>query len=340
MKHGKEKNSKMSVIIGCGRYMSDEKFWKRRIERLAGKKQEIRNLYDKVKIAVYTKGPWAFKKLLVVDYYIDIFTNIAKCHFKNVVYFDLLAGCGFTRIDDYDEIVAGSALLSMISPRTLKSGERRSFDSIVLVEKDLKKCASLEKILPNSDVICEDCNSIMVKNEIEEKMKADDSIYLAFVDPERIEIHWSTLETLFNCHGDLMINYQYSGVARAVGKFHTTHGKAKQGYHRRIQHYFGNDKWSSIPYPLPEGELAERLYNLYKSQLVTYRPRIVAFPIIGNPGFQYRILIAAKETGGGSPWLHAMEKLREKVDKMSSEQLATFIEIYRGKGQKSLSEFF
>ncbi|MHA2046418.1 MAG: three-Cys-motif partner protein TcmP [Candidatus Thorarchaeota archaeon] len=315
--------------------MDDFNWWKKRVEQLAGKKQEIAELYNQVRKGIYVKGTWAFKKLLILAYYIDIFTLIAKKRFNNVVYIDLCAGPGFNYLEDIDLVVAGSPLLAKLAPRLLKSGKSKSFDKMILIDLNSENCNSLEQIV-DASILCADCNSDDVMDSIHSAMSVPKSIFLAFVDPEGLEVHWKTLERLFEMHGDIVINYPFTGVGRLCGSFHGLKGKTRESTGARVTKFFGTDSWKQIP---RGGGMSQLLYQHYLKRVQQKRGMIVEFPVMGEVGgFQYRIIVAAKKTSSGSPWMEPIVDLRDRVTRMTSDELSKLVDIYKG-DQTTLFDF-
>ena len=317
-------------------------WWSDRIEDLCGANKEVAWLYELVKESIsgckiYEKGPWAFMKLLIVAMYIDIYTNTAKKWFNWILYIDLFAGPGFNRIEELDEVLAGSPLLAQIMPRVLKSGDRKAFDEILLFDLDPTNCDSLRQILPNATVNCCDSNSEGALSLISSSlMRYPRSHYLAFVDPEGLEIKWSTLKALFSLDGDLIINYMYSGVARLFGSYHGTKGKTKSSIDNTLTEFFGTQEWKEISQGPGCGEL---LFDLYLERIKKHRSRVVFVPIPSEVGgFQYRIIIAVKKTKKGSPWLKPIEQAKDRLERMNHSQLRLVVDIFR-KRQSTLDEF-
>jgi three-Cys-motif partner protein len=310
-------------------------WWHSRIEDLCGAQKEIATLYNQVKESlpqsrIYQKGPWVFMKLLIVAYYIDIYTNTAKQHFSPVFYIDLFSGPGFNYIEELDEVLAGSPLLAQLMPRSGKE-----FDSMILFDKNSDNCATLERVMSKATIECYDCNSDIATDLITNTVKKSSrSHFLAFIDPEGLEVEWNTLESIFKLNGDLMVNYQYNGIARLVGSYHRTSGRTKISSGLRLTKFFGTEDWKNIT-----RNSAEELFKLYLSRIKKHRSKTIVIPVpfeVG--GAQYRIIIAAKETKSGSPWLNPMEQVRKRCEKMTYRQLENLVETYR-KRQSTLDDF-
>jgi three-Cys-motif partner protein len=314
--------------------MDNFEWLKDKVIRLAGAKQEVAGLYEKVQKGIYVKGPWAFWKLVILAFYIDIFTVVAKKNRQNIVYVDLLAGPGFDYIEDFDLVIAGSPLLAKIMPRVLKSGSVKAFNRMVLSDTNSEYCASLREIV-TADVLCTDCNSDEVYDAIVSAMSPPGSLLLAFVDPEGLDVQWRTMERLFELPGDFVINYPYYGVGRLCASYEATSDQTKQSTGILIDNFFGTHDWSEIECGTG---IAERLYGLYLNRLKEHRSEVVEFPIMMIGGAQYRILVATRKTSTGSPWLQPVLDLRNRIQSISDGELGILVSIYKG-NQTQLTDF-
>lgn len=163
-------------------------------------------------------------KLVTVHYYATVFTNVvanARKHgYDGAVYVDLFAGTGLVRVKDskFDDFVPGSPMCATLP--------NKKFDYVICVESVKKKSDVLKKRLTavlkdvEFDVIHGDCNE--KTPEIIDKIKRHfkNPILLVFVDPEGLEIRFSTLRELSEnfpqC--DFMVNVNSSAVKRVGGK--------------------------------------------------------------------------------------------------------------------------
>ena len=112
-------------------------------------------------------GPWTEKKLAVLEKYLNGYTTALKSQPFNLIYVDAFAGEGVWQpksdyVDDYGEyrgVIEGSAR------RALKI-QNKPFDRLVFIDKDPKRCASLDKLkaeYSNRDitVLNEDANDAL-----------------------------------------------------------------------------------------------------------------------------------------------------------------------------------
>jgi len=73
------------------------------------------------------------------------------------------------------------------------------------------------KLLPHATIIAEDVNSDGLRKALSMFAYEKSIPFLAFVDPEGLEIKWSTLQVLLERWSDVIINYQPAAVHRTVG---------------------------------------------------------------------------------------------------------------------------
>lgn len=323
--------------------LDDSEWWTRRVEELAGASQEFAKLYNMVKESlptskIYEKGFWPFMKLLILAYYIVMYTNIAKKRFERIIYVDLFAGPGFNYLEELEEVIAGSPLLAKVMPWVLKSGRDNSFHELLLFDIDPKNCETLRRIIDDATIVCMDSNSDEAIRMIYHAMSlAEWSHYLAFVDPECTELKWKTLEALFKLKGDLIITYMFTGIARTFGRYHSASGSTRTSLGRTLTEFFGTDKWMSIHDPKGCGK---HLLRLYVERIKEYREKVVVIPIMTEVGgFQYRMIVATRLTKGGSKWLEAIEGVRDRIQSMDKKTLMRILDVYRNR-QKPLTDYW
>jgi len=298
-------------------------FFKKRMAEHAS----VREAYDTARIAfpdcqLYEKEPWTFLKLVVVRYYIDIYSNIAKSNFKRIAYIDFYAGPGVNYIEKLQLYVGGSPYLARIAPR-----KGKEFDDIILFEIDPIKSKSLKLIIPEAEVCRLDCNCAQARDIVEQVIQRNQH-YLAFMDPEGIEeIKWATLKNLLQFKGDLIINYPYSAVAREHGKYYGNHAeiiKEKSGI--LLTEFFGNQDWKNLRNDEKRGD---QLLELYLKQLRAVFP-IYEVIQLGQEegGFKFHLIIATRSTV--APWFAAVRNVKHFVSKVRFKELVRFADIQRG----------
>lgn len=291
-------------------------WWKERIGLLTEinydytiKACDIYNKLGKPSLKLYEKGVWTIKKLVIYNYYIDIYTKIIRKHFGPYYYFDLFSGSGLVNVKIYnkDLIVFGSPLLSVLTKPQYR------FDKYVLVEKDKQRCNILERIFDilkgyyNIDVDYEIINVDM--NNIDKYIHYMNECEhaLVIVDPEGLEPKWTTISQLLNKECDIIITFMKSGINRVLGR-----AKSSNADKNTLEYFIGT-KLSTIP-------TINELEDMYIKNIQLHNKNAYRTIEVGAKNFDYDIIIAAKETRKGSPWLDALEKIRKRL-KISDDNI-------------------
>ena len=302
---------------GRRRKITPSEWWVRRIETLRGQSQEASQLFQKTKKA-YSCKSWAILKLAILAYYADIYTAIIKAHFDKAYYIDLFAGPGLDRISDLNNlIVFGSPLIADRVPR-------KKFDELILFEKKEKYAEALRRLLLNATVKNKDVNSPEFKAMTKARLEAGSVHFLAFVDPEGLEIEWETLQHLFNLTGDLIINYQSTGVSRSALKENKTSAEIET-----LQRFFGTDEWKAC-------ENEDALFELYLEKIREHREVTIPIKVKSPYRFYYYMIVAVRKTRGSQHWVSAIEETKEKIEAIKPEDLENIIRRLSG-GQEKLA---
>jgi three-Cys-motif partner protein len=288
-------------------------WWMDRINTLKGFKEEATRLYNITNTA-YETGPWGVLKLAILAYYVDVYTTIIKAKFGETYYLDLFAGPGLDLIKATNDVIFGSPLIADRATRTTKK-----FDKIILIEKDKAFANALEKLLPQAIIIPEDVNSGGLDKALGMFPKGRSIPFLAFVDPEGLEIQWSTLRLLLESWSDVIINYQPSAVRRAVGSISTS-----ESFATTLTKFFGTSDWSS--YGTEEDYL-----ELYKKQIGSFKDYVIPIKVSGPKGFYYYIIVAVRKTSGMQGWINAIYRAKENIEKASYKDAEQFLLIFSGK---------
>jgi len=288
-------------------------WWMDRITTLKGFKEEASRLYHVTNTA-YKTGAWAILKLAILAYYVDVYTTIIKARFAETYYLDLFAGPGLDLIKRTNDIIFGSPMIADRATRTSKK-----FDKLILVEKDKTFANALEKLLPGATVISQDANSGGLDAALNMFPKGRSVPFLAFVDPEGLEIQWETLRVLLESWSDVIINYQPSAVRRAVGSISTS-----ESFAATLTKFFGTKDWESC-------NTEEDYLELYERQIKLFKDYVIPIKVTGPKGFYYYIIVAIRKTSGMQGWINAIYKAKENIEKASYKEAEKFLLIFSGK---------
>jgi len=265
------------------------------------------------------KGEWIVTKLLILGYWIDIYTaiianQIRQKNFDAMYYVDLLAGSGLCTVQrespNKGEIIAGSSVVAATYCHT-------PFTKYLLVEKTPAMAkvldARMKALGMNVEVLVKDCNAAIASIVSNFGFKGH---YLAFVDNEGCDVKWSTMETLLKHYGDVWIIFQTSEIARAVD---TT----------SYREFLGLNTNEAPP---------KNVLDYYTTKLKQVRPIVEVVHVPGIRGFSYDMIYVTNTTKSGNPWLQSLEGLRSGVAKLGVDFIKIILDELSG--QQTSLKFF
>ncbi|MCY2930107.1 MAG: three-Cys-motif partner protein TcmP [Planctomycetota bacterium] len=153
-------------------------------------------------------GPWSKDKHYFLIRYMDAFTRAMKRkpQWSGLGYIDLFAGPGKCKIRGTGEEIYGSPLIALTSPRPGKS-----FDAFFFAEMS-SHC--LEAITTRFHSLRSQCIPNVYPGDCNEKVSAlskdlnSSFLYLAFIDPPGLDVHFDTIRALANQQRmDLIISF-------------------------------------------------------------------------------------------------------------------------------------
>lgn len=222
-------------------------------------------MYDYLKpiddgLPMRESGPWAKEKLDYLDRYINIFETSMREKWKKRNYIDLLAGPGKNRIRKSGEVLLGSPLLALVTTHP--------FSGYFFVDNDPANNSALSTrcaasiLAQQIRIIREDCNLAVDSIVTELRKDEHQSLNLAFLDPEGLELHWATVFQLASISRmDLIINYPKNGLSRNMKKW------VDSEFENPIDQFFGGREWREIFLKVPKSSRHRELIDLYKRSL-------------------------------------------------------------------------
>lgn len=210
-------------------------------------------------------GLWAAEKLDYLHRYITVFETSMRNRWSLRNYIDLMSGPGKNRIRGTQQVLLGSPLLALTA--------EYPFTGYYFIDSDPANTSALSercKASPSHDYVHQstgDCNVLVDQVVKELKQTEYQSLNLAFLDPEGLELRWNTVAKLASIRKmDLIINYPQSGLNRMmVNVYQSPPDNA-------VDHFFGTREWRRIyaKYLINRHSgLHRELIDLYKSQLHT-----------------------------------------------------------------------
>ena len=259
-------------------------------------------------LPVRPAGSWTAEKLDYLDRYIAVFTTSMRKKWDLLNYIDLQAGPGKNLIDQTGEILLGSPLLALTT--------QYPFGGYYFVEYDKNNAKALEnrcsasKLSERVQLIVGDCNQVVetIVNQLKDNEQS--SLNLAFLDPEGLELKWSTVARLASIRRmDMIINYPQGGLSRFMPKVY------EQAEESAVDAFFGSREWRPIyaKYQVQSSKgLHRELIDLYLGRLqalgyseVLRDDQVGDEPLMRNSQRNaplYRLLFASKHTLGKKFW--------------------------------------
>lgn len=222
--------------------------------------QESDPIYDPEDgLIVSEVGPWWKDKLRYLEHYVSQLTTAMKGKWDELVYIDLFSGPGKCKIRNREEFILGSPLRALHA--------RDPFDRYFFVDINpeytralTERCRASER--SSSVQIIPDDSNLVVDTILAQipPYPARKVLCFAFLDPEGLELKWSTVEKLGRHRIDLLVNFSSSGIKRTIGKL------SKLEY-TLLDEFFGCEDWRRCCDQKTGKAPAWRLLDLYQKRL-------------------------------------------------------------------------
>jgi len=253
-------------------------------------------------------GKWAAAKLDYLQRYIDVFETSMRDKWPERNYVDLMAGPGKNRVRETGEVLLGSPLLALTThhPFTgyyLNELAEASADA-------LRARCSASPVADRVEITAADCNQQVDAIVASLKATENQSLNLAFLDPQGLELRWQTVAKLASVRRmDLILHYPEGGLNRAMGRtFEVAADTA-------VDRFFGGREWRAIYTAWRvhrRGVLHRQLMDLYRAGLgslgyveVRRADQVGDEPLMRNVAKNaplYRLLFASKHPLGEEFW--------------------------------------
>lgn len=181
---------------------------------------------------------WSLEKYKLVGSYCDIFTSGMKDRWNQLVYIDLFAGAGHSKIIESGKTYLSSALIAMSIPNP--------FSKYILCEENTEKYEALKARVHkdysrlNVTLINGDSNKIIdqVLKSIPPFKKGNTLLPFCFVDPYSLNLHFHTIEVLGSKR---LMDFLILQALHMDGNRNLT--KYLKDENDKIALYLGNDNW-------------------------------------------------------------------------------------------------
>ena len=221
-------------------------------------------------------GGWTRMKLDTIERYLDAYTTaLKKAPFK-LLYIDAFAGTGQVQISTDDE--EGRAVLRGSAERAISIRER-SFDRLVLIEKDPERCSELQILRENHpdrdiQIVNEDANSALQRLTRNWRGRRG----VLFLDPFATELEWATVRSVCETRAlDTWILFPIGAIGRLLPR-----GKRPEEVNEQwplcLNRIYGGDSWAELYGPSEQRSLfgppqerrhrgVDGLLRIYKNRL-------------------------------------------------------------------------
>lgn len=256
-------------------------------------------------------GFWTYAKLHYVNEYLCRFiVSMRNKNWRAIHYIDLFAGPGRNQLEN-GKIIHGSPVLALAQPRPFDHyffGDSDS-DSISVLKQ---RCSAFSDRANSIEYLGGDANKSVDKvcRYIRQKdvyiPNVGQSLNLAFLDPEGLELHWDTVAKLAAYRTDMIIYYPQMGITRDA-----------ELTPEAIDRFFGDTHWREIYSQHKRGEIQ----HLHRALLDYYKQKLQKFDYIiedplPEPLFTnskdaplYRLLFVSKHPLGNKFWEDVNKKL-------------------------------
>lgn len=261
-------------------------------------------------------------KLEALKRYIEMFLIATKnMRWRAWNYIDLQSGPGKVKIRRPHEIILGSPLIALNAPRPFTNYWFVDLDSENI--KALKRRTDQSERINKVITICGDCNAVV--DDIVKSINETDRVYregiwpslnLAFLDPEGLELEWSTVEKLASVNRmDLIINVSTSGFERNVEKMINSSDTSL------LEAFFGTNNWRGVYDQVrnEDGDHKRRaMLDFYKRALRKYGYKFIFDDLVPDElvfknsrgRHLYTLVGASKSERGRDLWQKAISNIR------------------------------
>jgi three-Cys-motif partner protein len=249
---------------------------------------------------------YAEYKFKALETYLAIFNKSMRDKpWRNRYYIDLQAGPGKNHIGS--QILLGSPLIALTANHPSTQFRFNELEDTNYQALHTRIAASPLQ----SQVKLYQADANVIVNTICAEIEQDDfhfvegkwgTLNIAFLDPEGLELNWSTIERLAKIGKmDLIINFSTSGVLRSVGK----------NLDDKLDQFFGNQVWRKVDSKASPDQRRRDFINIYLSSLKKFGYHIEidpsfrrgTIPVNNSKNVQiYSLIFASKNPLGQKFW--------------------------------------
>jgi len=290
-----------------------------------------------IKNKVYNEfESWSLLKLFALYYiegpYLRIVTSqLKRKHSEecSIIYIDMFAGSGVNKIDS--NFFLGSPLLTIKIATKMKC----YFDKLFFLEKEQNYVSALEKrikeliniekikwIEGRYEIFPGDAN----KN-IEKILKnLDKKIIncLIFIDPNKAEHQWQSVEKLLNLRGDVLITFQSLLIAKEIGKAKSSHHPITKEKKEELARCLGVSEEKLL-----ELDDEEKVRKYYIQKVKSCKKFVDTIQVKSGKGYSYYLIFGSSREN--PPWKPIITSVKRYIESATGKEMKQFINVLLGK---------
>ena len=205
-------------------------------------------------------GIWSQKKYKLVGGYAHLFTKSMRKKWQQLVYIDLFAGSGYTKISGTNKILKTSPLIAL--------SITTKFDKYIFCEYNEKKLNALrdrvKREFPDENVefILGDsnCKANEIRDKIPKYSKDNKVLSFCFVDPYSLDLYFNTIRNLSqNLMDFLILHALHMDANRNLHNYISEHNQ-------KIANFLGEEEWRE-KFRKSDSNLIKFLADTYDSKM-------------------------------------------------------------------------
>jgi three-Cys-motif partner protein len=258
---------------------------------------------------------YVFYKLKALSTYLKIAITAVGDKWPDIFYIDLQAGPGKNEVGK--SVVLGSPLIALTTENHPTQFRFNEFDSELkkALDQRISACPLKDRVktfqADVNGVVTPICDEIRERDRQAAVNRQWSTLNIAFLDPEGLELHWSTVEQLASMKRmDLIINFSTSGLERVIGA----------GYFESVDRFFGTSQWKTVYNPSDDSTVHRRvLIDFYRQRLERFGYHIDIDPEFGGDEITvsnsknrqiYSLIFASKHPLGDKFWKQAAKSAK------------------------------
>jgi three-Cys-motif partner protein len=163
---------------------------------------------------------------------------------------------------------------------------------------------------------------------------------LIFIDPNKAEHEWQSVEKLLNLRGDVLITFQSLLIAKEIGKAKSSHSLITKEKKEELIRCLGVSEEE-----LSKLDNEEKVREYYIQKVKNYKKFVDTIHVKSGKSYSYYLIFGSSRED--PPWKPIITSVKQYIESASGEKMKDFINVLLGKQsslnglsqQKRLSEY-